>query len=382
MKEAGRKNIYLLGASSLLNDAGSEMITPLLPFFLTSLGGGGVAVGVLSGLREGLSSLFKLLGGWFSDKIGKRKEIVFVGYLISSLMKIFMNISQTSLQLTSFVALERLGKSRDAPRDAIISSSVSKTGEGFGIHQAFDSMGGVIGTLIVLIFLYFFGFHFREIVLVAAAISLLALIPLFFVKDIEIKRYKRNIYQSIKCLNPELKNIIFIFSLFSLANFGLAAFLLLKLNSITQSLIVSLSIYTIFSLVTALFSRRMGRLSDQLGRKRIIAVGYSLFIFICLGLAYFNSFWEVVTLFLLYGVVFATIEPVQKAFVSDYSKEMKGTSLGFYHFSRGLAMILGGLIAGYIWDISHSAMFIYLAIVGWISLIVMEKHLHSTYGKK
>lgn len=376
MKDVRRKNVYLLGSSSLLNDAGSEMITPLLPFFLTSLGGGGVAVGVLSGLREGLSSLFKLLGGWFSDRVGKRKEIVFAGYLISVLMKIFMSISQTSIQLTSFVALERLGKSRDAPRDAIVSASVSKAGEGFGIHQAFDSLGGVIGTLTVLLFLYLFGFHFREIVLIAAAISMLSLIPLFFVKDVKINKSSKNIYQSIKYLSPELKKIIFIFSLFSLANFGLASFLLLKLNSITESLVVSLSIYTVFSLVTAIFSRGIGKLSDQLGRKRIIAIGYSLFIFTCLGLAYLNSFVGVSILFLIYGIVFAMVEPTQKAYISDYSKELKGTSLGFYHFSRGIAMIMGGLIAGLIWDISSSSMFIYLAIIGFIALTVMKKHLY------
>jgi MFS family permease len=202
------------------------------------------------------------------------------------------------------------------------------------------------------------------------------------VKDIKINKSSKNIYQSIKYLSPELKNIIFIFSLFSLANFGLASFLLLKLNSITESLVISLSIYTVFSLVTAIFSKGMGKLSDQLGRKRIIAIGYSLFIFTCLGLAYLNSFIGVSVLFLLYGIVFAMVEPTQKAYISDYSEELKGTSLGFYHFSRGIAMIVGGLIAGLIWDISPSSMFIYLAIIGFIALTVMKKHLYSAYGKK
>src|SRR3989304_2575304 len=137
----GNKNIWLLSSSSLLNDIGSDMLTPILPFFVTAMGGGGVAVGALAGLREGLSSIFKLLGGWYSDKIGKRMPFVFLGYALSVIFRFLLSLATSWQLILGFVSLERLGKLRDAPRDAIISESTKKTGRGFGINQMMDTTG-------------------------------------------------------------------------------------------------------------------------------------------------------------------------------------------------------------------------------------------------
>ena len=126
----GNKNIYLLGGSSFFNDAGSEMITSILPFYITALGGGGVAVGLISGLREGLSSLFKLLGGWASDRTGRRMPFVFLGYLISVISRFLLIFANAWQMIIAFVSFERLGKARDAPRDAIISVSMKQKGRG------------------------------------------------------------------------------------------------------------------------------------------------------------------------------------------------------------------------------------------------------------
>lgn len=377
MKKERQKNIYFLGASSFLNDAGSEMITPLLPFFITSIGGGGMAVGILSGLREGLSSLFKLFGGWFSDYVGKRKEIIFIGYVVSFLAKLFMGISQTSVQLISMISVERTGKMRDAPRDVIIASSTLRVGEGFGVHQSLDNLGGALGTVMVIFFLWIYGFQFREIVLIASGISLLSLIPVLFVKDLKTAKRKKGIYVSIKDLSSDLKKIIGIFAIFSMANFGLLSFLLLKMQDITGNMITSLVVYTAFSLIVAFCSRFMGKTSDRVGRKKVIIAGYLLFVLICIGLASLDGFWTTAIFFLLYGLVFSATEPVQRALVSDYSKKFKGTPLGFYHFSRGIAMIVGGFVAGYIWDINQSAMFIYLACIGLMSLLILIKYVRS-----
>ncbi|MBI2056723.1 MFS transporter, partial [Candidatus Pacearchaeota archaeon] len=127
-EKKGNKNIKLLGGSSLFNDIGSEMITPILPFYVTALGGGGFAIGTLSGLREGLSSLFKILGGWISDKIGKRRGFVFAGYLISVISRFFLVLAKTWQAIIGLISVERFGKLRDAPRDAIIAQSTKKRG--------------------------------------------------------------------------------------------------------------------------------------------------------------------------------------------------------------------------------------------------------------
>ena len=115
MSKKDKKDVCLLGASSFLNDMGSEMITPILPFFIQSLGGGGLTTGLISGLRNGLSSLLKLIGGWLSDRKGSRLGIVFFGYITSAILKLFIGLAETSNQIVAFVSMERIGKIRDAP---------------------------------------------------------------------------------------------------------------------------------------------------------------------------------------------------------------------------------------------------------------------------
>src|SRR3990167_3240654 len=109
------RNAWFLGSSSFLNDAGGDMISPILPFYITALGGGGIAIGLISGLREGLSSILKILGGWISDRTGKRKKFVFLGYLISVVFRFLILIASTWQQVVTLVSLERFGKARDAP---------------------------------------------------------------------------------------------------------------------------------------------------------------------------------------------------------------------------------------------------------------------------
>ena len=186
----GEKNIWLLGFSSFFNDIGSEMITPLLPFLITGFGGGGIAIGALSGIREGLSSIFKLIGGWYSDKLGKRKPFVFLGYFLSTIFRFLLVLANSWQYVLGAVSLERIGKARDAPRDAIIAQSTKQRGRGFGIQQMLDTSGAIIGSIIVLFLLWRLGLGFKPIILIAGAISIFSLAPLFFVKESKTKKQK------------------------------------------------------------------------------------------------------------------------------------------------------------------------------------------------
>ena len=136
-------NVWLLGSSSFFNDFGSEMVALILPFFVTALGGAGLAIGALSGLREGLASIFKLLGGWYSDRLGKRMPFVFFGYFVSVMFRFLLVLSNSWYFILAIVSLERFGKLRDAPRDAIISDSTKRRGHGFGIQQMLDTSGAI-----------------------------------------------------------------------------------------------------------------------------------------------------------------------------------------------------------------------------------------------
>ncbi|MEI7718322.1 MAG: MFS transporter [archaeon] len=368
MRKQNKKNIYLLGSSSMFNDMGSEMISPILPFFISSLGGGGVTMGLISGLREGLSSLLKLFGGWFSDKIGKRKEIVFIGYMLSIILKFFIGFAQTTTQIITAVSLERVGKIRDPPRDAIIARMKGKHANTFGLHQTFDSLGGALGTIIVILIFWLLHWNFRTIVFAAAFITMFSLIPLFFVKDVKSYPLKATLLQGVSKLDRKLKRAIYLIALFAFANFGLYMFILVTAKNISGNEIIPLVLYAIFNLVYALSANPIGKVADKFGKRLTLICGYLLFALVCLGFAYFNSLIAITILFILYGFVSAMTEPVQKAVVADLAGKEKGTAMGYFYFIRGLSAIFGGLIAGFIWDLNNSAMFIYLAVLGIISM--------------
>ncbi len=366
-----KKNSWFLGTSSFLNDIGGEMIVPILPFYIVALGGGGIALGLVAGLREGLSSIFKILGGWFSDRTGERKTFVFLGYFFSFIAKFFIGLAASWQQLLAFVSFERFGKFRDAPRDAIISETKKHKGEDFGIVQMMDVVGGIIGTILVLILFWKLGLGFKTIIFIAAAISFLSIFPVFFVKSPKIKPIRKSLFEGVHLLDKKLKYFVFVASVFSLANFGLYIFLILIASKITGGVFYPLLFYILFNVVYAIFIIPSGKISDKIGRKKLLILGYSLFFLVALGFVLFDSLLALFVLFALYGLVYAITNPVHRALAADLAGDMKGTALGFFHTSIGLAAIPGGLIAGILWNIDSRIMFAYISAIALIALTLL-----------
>lgn len=369
-------NTLLLGIVSFLNDLSSEMIMPILPMFITVLGGTGLIVGLIGGLRDSISSILKVFAGYWSDKYGKRKIFVSSGYFTSALFKLFLAFSKIWQHILVFASLERVGKGlRTAPRDAIIADSMPKErGKGFGIHRAMDTSGAVAGSIIVFLLFWFFGFNFKSIILIAAILAFLSLIPLYFVGEKKREPQDINLKISFKNLPQPLKLFILVSGIFALANFSYMFFILRAQEFFTGKLSIGIPIllYILFNIFYAIFAIPFGRFSDKIGRKKVIAFGYLLFSLVCLGFAFFNSLFVFVILFALYGMVYAVVDGNQRAYVSDLSsEELRATALGTFHTTIGLASLPASLIAGFLWQINPSITFIYGAVISIISVILL-----------
>ena len=188
-------NILLLGVVSFLNDLSSEMFAPILPMFITSLGGAGLIVGLIGGLQDSIASILKVLSGYWSDRVGRRKIFVFSGYLTSAIFKLLLAFSRIWQHILLFVSFERVGKGlRTAPRDAIIADSMPEArGKGFGIHRALDTLGAILGGIMALVLYWFLEFGFTSIIFIAAIIAFISLSPLYFVKEVKREPQKINL---------------------------------------------------------------------------------------------------------------------------------------------------------------------------------------------
>jgi MFS family permease len=369
-------NVILLSIVSFLNDLSSEMIMPILPMFLASLGGTGEVIGLVGGLRESISSILKVLSGYWSDKTGKRKIFVYCGYAISSFFKVFLAFCRAWPSAVAFASLERLGKGiRTAARDAIIADSMpAARGKGFGIHRSLETIGAILGAVVAFVLYWFLKLDFKVIILVAGLIGFAALAPLRFVKERAGQRQDISLKLGMKNLPRALRLFILISSIFAVGNFSYMFFIIRAQQLLPGRLSVAAPIllYVLFNISYSALAIPLGGLSDKIGREKVIIFGYLMFSVTAAGFAIFNSLAAMVVLFALYGVVYAAIDGNQRAYVSDLATaHLKATGLGTFHTTTGLMALPAGLIAGFLWEkVNPSATFIYGAAVGIASVLL------------
>ncbi|MFQ5837655.1 MAG: MFS transporter [Thermoplasmata archaeon] len=348
-------NVLLLGFVSLLTDLSSEMIFPLMPFFIVSaeIGGTALILGIFEGSRESTSSLLKVFSGHWSDKLGRRKGLVMAGYGVSGIMKSAIPFVQSWPQLLGVGVGERAGKGlRDAPRDAILAdaSPVAKRGKVFGFHRLADTAGAVLGPLVAFVLLDHYGLPFREIFLIAVVPALLsALLTSFILERPKRKAAVPSLRVSFSSLSRELRLFIIISTTYSLGSFSVL-FLLLRVIGVGLTQGTGILFYLAFNLVYALGAMPTGALSDTAGRAPVILIGYLLFAVMCLGFLLFSQNWQIFLLFLVFGLSFAFVNGVERAFVADLSpEELRATALGTYHTLSGLAKFPASAMAGLLW---------------------------------
>jgi MFS family permease len=383
-------NILLLGIISLLTDVSSEMMLTILPLFIASLGGAGMAVGLIGGIGDSVASLLKVFSGYWSDKVRKRKPFAFFGYAISSVAKLFFPFVSNWPQLLILRPIERVGKGiRDAPRDALIagSSRAEVRGKAFGFHRAMDSSGAFLGVFLAFILFWFLKFDFKYILLVAALVSFLALPPFLWVRETVSETHfedKSSFQINLRSLPLPFRRYIMVVVFFALGNFTYM-FFVLRARDVFQPLFpyriytaIPILLYCWFNIVYALFSLPGGMLSDIIGRRRTLRLGYFTYGLSCLGFALVRTLASFVILFALYGISFALVEVNQRAFASDFVGEnLRGTALGTLHTAISISTLPASIFAGILWNYNPRLTFFYGAVLGLVAAISI-----GSIGKK
>ena len=371
------RNVFILGLVSLFTDLSSQMVFPLIPLFLiTVLGTGAYAVGIVEGAAETTASLLKVVSGYWSDKIKRRKPFVLFGYSLSAITKPLFAFA-TIWSFVLFVrVIERIGKGlRTAPRDAIVaeSSDESVRGKAYGFHRAMDGIGSVSGAALAFLLLPILGY--RNIFLFAFIPGIIAVFVILFIKEKKTPAREEtkeiSIKLSFKELSMNLKLFIIVSSIFALGHFGYA-FLLLRAVDIGLADRMAILLYVLFYIVYTVCAIPSGILSDKIGRKPVLRAGYLIFGITSLGLVFTSNIYSILLLFVTYGIFYAMIDGAQRAFVVDLAPEhLKATALGTFHTAIGLVALPGGYIAGLLWDkISPETTFIYGLTLAVISLIL------------
>lgn len=374
------RTVFLLGVVSLLNDLAGELIMAVLPVFLVGLGSGGWVVGLIGGLEDATKSLLSLVFGSLADRLGRKKPLVFLGYLIPSVFRIALPFSTHWAMALVFRVLDRVGKGmRTAPRDALIADAVTEStrGANFGFHRAMDTAGALFGSTLAFIFFWWLGLPVSGIILVGGLVSLASLIPLSFVSESIGAAQRRKLFDGLRQLPKRFYLNLAGMVVFALANFSYMFFLLKVNAAYTDKLAVGMPIamYVLYNFTYTFCALPMGMLSDKIGRRAVLLMGYLLFAITSLGFAFARSLELFVPLFALYGIAYAFIESNQRAFIADLAPpERRGTALGLFHMCIGIGSLLGSSIAGVLWggpESSHMLTFFYGATVGGLSAVLL-----------
>ena len=353
------RGIWALGFVSLFMDVSSEMIHALLPVFMVStLGASAVMVGFIEGLGEGLALISRVFSGALSDWIRRRKLLILSGYLMATLTKPLFALAQGMGMVITARSLDRIGKGiRGAPRDALVAdlSTPQQRGSAYGLRQALDSLGAFIGPLLAILFMAITADDIRTVFWLAVIPGVVAvLIIIFFIREPEVHKghapeapVKRG---EIRDLGRAYWMVLLVSLFFTLARFS-EAFLILRAQGLGLTLYLIPTVLMTMSLVYALAAYPAGKLSDRLGRPRLLAAGLVMLVLADLLLAQASSLTPVFIGAGLWGLHMALTQGVFSAWVADSCEaHVRGTAFGLFGLISGIAVLLASLIAGWLWE--------------------------------
>jgi len=360
--------VWLLGWVSLATDAATEAIYPLLPFFLTRvLGAGAVSLGVIEGAAEAVNSILKIASGRIADRSRSKRPLVLLGYSVSSIARPFIAVSGTWTQVLIVRVLDRMGKGvRGAPRDAMLATWTTPTTRGkvYGFHRGMDHFGAVIGPALASLFLFFYPDHYRTLFALTIIPGAIAVILILFVREPEVRlkadttetqvasAFRRTVPAA---LPREFTAFMLVLALFTLGN-STDAFLLLKLTDVAGSVRWIPLMWSALHVVKATVSMVGGSWSDRIGRRAVIAIGWTVYAAVYAGFATSGTLTALVAWFLIYGFYFGFAEGTEKALVADLAPvDRRGFAFGIYTAVQGLGALAASVLFGVIWKTFGSA---------------------------
>lgn len=371
-----QRNVFFTGLTSFFTDTSTKMIYSVMPLFLLSIGASKTSISLIEGIAESTASLFKAFSGHWSDKIGKNKPFMLIGYGITALITPLYILARLPIHVLFFRFIEKIGKGlRAAPRDSLISSSVSKneTGKNFGFHKAMDNSGAIIGPLTAFILLYFFPLNYTNIFLIATIPAILGVISIaVFIKEAKSVKPENNHTFHLNQLPKKFYFFLIIVFVFTLGN-SADALLLVKTSEtgIHKSYIPF--VYMIFNTVSVFLAIPIGKISDKKGREVLIILGFFVYSIVYFFFGKFNSLNVFLFLFVLYGLYSALVDGSQKALISDIvNPELKGTGYGLYHAVLGITLLPASLIAGLLYDhVNANAPFYFGSLMALLAAFLM-----------
>lgn len=367
--------VRALALVSLLTDAASEMIYPLLPVFLTSvLGASPAMLGVVEGAAESTAALVKLGSGWWSDRIGRYTPLVLIGYGLATVTRPFMSVAQTAWQVVSLRVIDRIGKGiRGAPRDALLAASVDPgmRGRAFGFHRAADHLGAVIGPMIAWFLLQRVHLSLRSVFMLSVVPGALAVLTILVaVRDPRSRAAARDVAPAAMPDAPgtplprRFWAVLGVLLLFTLGNSS-DAFLLLRAQQLGIPVALLPVLWAVHHVVKSAASIPGGALSDRIGRRPVMLIGWLWYALVYAGFALATTVVQAWLLFLAYGLYFGLVEGAEKALIADLAPPaQRGTAFGWYNAAIGIAALPASLLLGGIWTMrGPSAAFAFGALL-------------------
>lgn len=362
------RTIWVLSLVSLFNDVSSEMLYPVLPLFLQSIGFTSVLIGILEGLAEATAGLSKGYFGRLSDSAGKRLPFVQLGYFLSVVAKSMPAVFTFTAWIFASRTTDKLGKGiRTGARDAILSDETTNENKGkvFGFHRAMDTLGAAIGPALALVFLMFRPGQYRLMFMLAFIPGMLGVLLTFFIKEKAIPHAPKvsfrftQIFDYLPSSPTAYKQVMIALLLFALFNSS-DLFLLMKIKASGLSDQAVIGCYILYNLVFALLSFPIGHLADKLGLKKTMVIGLFFFAIVYAGFGLNTSVGGFIFLFVLYGIYAASTDGISKALVSNLvTKSETASAIGTYTGLSSVAMLLASTLAGLLWKyVSPASVFL------------------------